>query len=97
MSRFPELVRLFVDYDRSVEAGILADAPALAEKMWSLRDEARTMNLDESRVLTTRDFESAACEVAARKRGDKDALSDTRIMERMVAGWTPEERRKVGC
>ena len=97
MSRFPELTRLHVDYCRKLEARILADAPDLAKKMWSLRDEARKMNLDESRVITTRDFESAACEVAARKRGDDGCLSDARIMERMVAGWTPEERRKVGC
>ena len=95
MSRFPELVRLFVDYDRALEKRILHGSPALAEDMWKIRDKAAKANLDESRVFTTRDFESAAREVASRSRGDDGALSDSKILESLMAAWTPEERSKA--
>jgi hypothetical protein len=97
LSRFPELVRLFVDYDRKIEGRILGADLDLAKMMWSLRDNAVKMNLDESRVITTRDFVAAAREVKARKDGHDGALSNVAIMDRLVEGWTPEERSKCRC
>jgi predicted ATPase with chaperone activity len=97
MSRFPELVRVFVDYDRKIEAGILSDAVDLAKKMWDLRKKVQKLSLSDSRVITTRDFVAAAREVKARKAGFDGALSDIAIFDRLTAGWTKEERAKVSC
>jgi hypothetical protein len=69
----------------------------LAGSMWKIRDMVAKANMDESRVFTTRDFESAAREVASRDRGDDGALSDSKILDSLMAAWTPEERAKATC
>ena len=97
MSRFPALVRRFVDYSRKIEGQILGNVPELAKSLWSLRDKVREYNLDESRMITTRDFASAAIEVAYRGSNPKDAMTDNMIVDGLVADWTDEEKRKVGC
>ena len=57
------------------------------------------MNLDESRVITTRDFASAATEVAYRKTDtatkNGDGKNNTVIISDMVADWSDQERKKV--
>jgi energy-coupling factor transporter ATP-binding protein EcfA2 len=95
LSRFPALVRLFVDYCRPIESGYLADAPKLADSFWLLRSRSRDMNLDPSRIVTTRDFAAASVEVAYRFHGHADSKSDAVILRDLTAEWTDEERRKV--
>ena len=97
MSRFPALVRRFVDYSRKIEGQILGNVPELATRLWDLRDKVREYNLDESRMITTRDFASVAMEVAYRGGNPKDAMTDDQIVAGVVADWTDEEKRKVGC
>ena len=103
MSRFPALVRRFVDYSRKIEGQILGNVPELSSRLWDLRDKVREYNLDESRMITTRDFASAAVEVAYRMPAahavgnPKDAMTDDMIVAGIVADWTDEEKRKVGC
>jgi energy-coupling factor transporter ATP-binding protein EcfA2 len=97
MSRFPALVRRFVDYSRKIEGQILGNVPELATRLWDLRDKVREYNLDESRMITTRDFASVAMEVAYRGGNPKDAMTDDMIVAGVVADWTDEEKRKVGC
>ena len=96
MSRFPALVRMFVDYSMQIERNLLAKSPSLAERLWELRDKVRTYNIDGSRMITTRDFAAAAREVHARHTGN-GGLSDDEIMAAVVVDWTDEEKRKVGC
>ena len=97
MSRFPALVRMHVDYSQQIETSLLSSAPRLAERLWELRDKVRTYNIDESRMITTRDFAAAAQEVAWRSANPSDGLSDDEIFARTVVDWTDEEKRKVGC
>lgn len=100
MNRFPALTRIHVDYCKKIEGSILSDSVFLADSLWSLRDKARTAKLDESRVISTRDFHCASLEVAyrntesARKNGD--GMKDKDILRNMVADWTDQERSKVG-
>ena len=97
MSRFPALVRMFVDYSMQIERNLLAEAAPLAERLWELRDKVRTYNIDGSRMITTRDFAAAAQEVAWRSANPSNGLSDDEIMATIVVDWTDEEKRKVGC
>ena len=97
LSRFPALVRRFIDYSRQIEGKILGHVPELADRLWTLRDKVREYNLDDSRMITTRDFASAAREVAYRGSNPRDAMTDDAIIAGTVADWTREEKRKVGC
>ena len=97
LSRFPALVRRFIDYSRKIEGKILGHVPELADRLWTLRDKVREYNLDESRMITTRDFASAAMEVKYRGSNPRDAMTDDAIIAGTGADWTNEEKRKVGC
>ena len=95
LSRFPAIVRLFVDYCRPIETAILAESPRLAEAMWALRDAVKSYNLDAARTITTRDFASAAREVAWRKADGSMPRSDREILEATTSDWAEQERLKV--
>ena len=100
MNRFPALTRIHVDYCRKIERSILSNAEELCDALWSLRDKSREAKLDDSRIISTRDFHSASLEVAYRnsEAGEKngDAMTDDQIVSNMVADWTDKERSKVG-
>jgi MoxR-like ATPase len=100
MNRFPALTRVFVDYSRKVERGILSDSPSLADMLWSLRDKARESKLDDSRIISTRDFHSASLEVAYRNTDaatkNGDGKDDKAILSSIVNDWTDQEKSKCG-
>ncbi len=100
LNRFPSLTRIHVDYCPKIEASILAEAPTLADSLWLLRDQARKAKLDDSRVISTRDFHSASLEVAYRKTEsaikNDDGYNDDDIINNIVVDWTEQERSKCG-
>ena len=100
LNRFPSLTRIHVDYCKKIEASILADSAPLAEMLWSLRDRARSSKLDDSRVLSTRDFHAASKEVAYRNTEmaskNSDGKADEEIVQAITSNWTDAERAKCG-
>lgn len=76
-----------VDYDRDLEKSLIGDN-ALCERVWSVRDKARTMGL--RRVVGTRFLMSVARLVKGAGETVGAALTACTV------GWTADERSKAG-
>jgi MoxR-like ATPase len=84
-------VFITVDYDKRLEESIgTAGGLSVAEMagIWELRDKCREAQL--RRVISTRAFEKAAI---MKQSGD----SWREIRDRLLEGWTKDERTKVGA
>ncbi len=84
---------LAVDYDRDVELTIATQlagksASELCHMVWNMREAAQKSGL--SRIIGTRMVKSGALLI-------RHGMSLTSVRERLIVGWSTDERRKIGA
>lgn len=76
-----------IDYDRETERRILSANLSVLHRLWTIRESALQNRI--RRSISTRAMVSAA-------KLHRAGFSEDRIISRLLASWTPQEKAKVG-